>query len=597
MDGVAGLARALLAGQPLRSGVVALLLLVSAVTETFSVALIIPLLHLAGLGHGGPSPVRDAVDGAAEALGLGLTGPVLLGAFVLLVALRSATGWQREMQAAALRLEFVDRRRERLSTVIAETAWPVLLRRRRSDLLHLLTHDVNRTGQGAMHIVQGSVAATFALAQIALAAAISPSVTFGMALGGGVLVAASRPLVRRSRTLGDQQTMDGRRTYAAMAELLGGLKLAKSESTEARHLRDITAAVARMRRRQLAVVRANAAARVVFDVGAAGMIAAIAWLAVGGAGLGTPELAVMAVIAARVLPRLRRFHQHVQQLAHALPAWLHLTATENELHAAAEPLTEPDAEPMRLGAELTVRGVSFSYADPSGAPLPLESVDLTIPAHQFVAVTGPSGGGKTTLADLLTGLLAPVAGVIEVDGVALTGSRRRRWRRSVACVPQDPQLFPETIRANLLRAAPEAPEEELWRALRLAAAADFVAALPEGLDTLAGDGGARLSGGQRQRIALARALLRRPALLVLDEATGQLDDAAERQVAASLRSLRTRMTIVAVSHRPALLAAADHTVLLEAGRIAGAGTRREPTPGPGSEDTRAVRGRPLRERP
>ena len=580
LDGAAGLARALLADRPRLSVLAALLLLVSAVTETFSIALIIPLLHLAGLGGavGAASPIRDAVGSVAEALGVELTWPLLLCTFVVLAALRSATAWQRELHVATMRHEFTDGFRERLSTAAAEAAWPLVVRRRQSDLLHALTQDVSRAGQGAMLLIQGSVTATFALAQVALAFAISPPVTFGMVLVGGVLVAATRPLVRRSRALGHHLTMGGRAMHAAMAELLGGLKLAKSEGGEARHVRDVTAAIADMRHRQLAFVRTNAAARAVFDVGVAAGVAAVAWVAVGRSGLGAPELLAIVLIAARVLPGLRRLQQHAQQLAHVLPAWLHATEMERELSAAVEPSADAGAGPMALSRELTLRGVSFSYEDPSTGPLALANVGLAIPAHQLIAVSGPSGAGKTTLADLLTGLLVPDTGAIEVDGAPLTGVGRRHWRRSVAYVPQDPQLVHDTIRANLLRAQPAVPEEELWRALRSAAAADFVAALPDGLDTIVGDRGARLSGGERQRIVLARALLRRPELLVLDEATGQLDAAAEQQVATSLRSLRTRMTIVAVTHRPALLEVADRVVLLMAGRVAATGTPRELAP-------------------
>ena len=185
LAGAGRLACALLAHSPRRAALVAALLLVSAVTDTFSIALIIPLLHLAGLdgGDGAASPVRDAVARAAEALGVELTWPLLLGAFVVLAALRSATAWQREMHTAAMRHGFTDGLRERVATAAAEAAWPLLVRWRQSDLLHTLTQDVSRAGQGAMLLVQGSVTATFALAQVALAFAISPPVTTGMLLG------------------------------------------------------------------------------------------------------------------------------------------------------------------------------------------------------------------------------------------------------------------------------------------------------------------------------------------------------------------------------------------------------------------------------
>ena len=495
LEGAGRLARALLAHRPRRSALAIALLLVSAVTETFGIALIIPLLYLAGMGgaEGTASPVRAAAARLAEALGVGLSLPTLLAAFVLLAALRSAVAWRREMHVAAMRHAFVDRLRERLYTATAEAAWPALVRRRRSDLLHALTHDINRAGQGAMLVIQGSVAATFALAQVALAAAISPPVTAGMMLAGAVLLTAARPLVRRSRTLGDRLTADGRVTHAAMAEFLGGLKLAKSEGTEARHVRDFTAAVADMRRGRLASVRANAAARAVLNVGAAAAIAALVWLAVRYAGLGTPEVLVMALIAVRILPGTQRLQELAQQLAHTLPAWLHAAELERELRRAVEPPANPAAGPMSLRRELTVRGASFSYGGPAAGPPALADVDLTLPAYRLVVVTGPSGAGKTTLVDLLAGLLAPDSGTVQVDSVRLDGGARRRWRCSVACVPQEPYLFHDTIRANLLRGQPEAPEAELWRVLRLAVA-DFVADLPDGLDTIVGDRGARLSG-------------------------------------------------------------------------------------------------------
>ena len=570
--GAGRLARALFASAPQRSGIAAGLLLAATVTETFGIALLIPLLYAAGLEgapDGGASAIREAAARGAQAVGLEPTLPVLLGAFVLLAGLRSAVAWQRDVQLTALRLEFVDALRERLYTSTAAAAWPLLVRRRSSDLLHVLTHDVGRAGQGAIHLVQGSVGAVLAVAQAALAVAISPPLAFGILLVAGGLLVAAGPLVARSRELGDRLTAGGRAAHAAMTEFLGGLKLAKSEATEARHVRDFTRAFADMRRRQLNFTRTRVAARALFNVGAVAALAALVWVGVRSAGLHLPELAVMALIAGRLLPLLLRLQQDAQQLAHVLPGWLHAIETEEALRRAAEAPAGPEPPPLPLARELTVSGVRFSYAGPSSSDPPaLAGVDLSIPARRLVAVTGPSGAGKTTLADLLLGLIEPDAGEVRVDGVALCGPARRRWRRSVAYVPQDPHLFHETLRTNLLRARPDATDAELRQALRQAAADGFVAALPEGLETVAGDRGARLSGGQRQRIVLARALLREPTLLLLDEATSHLDTRTELRIIKTLRSLRSRTTIVAVTHQAALLEAADQVVRLENGRVA-----------------------------
>ena len=179
-----------------------------------------------------------------------------------------------------------------------------------------------------MQVIQGSVTVIFALAQAALAAAISLPVTAGMLLGGGMLLAGGRSLVPRSRGLGRRLTAGGRGMHATMTGFLGGLKQAKSDAAEVRHVGDFAGALAEMRRHQLAFTRVNAAAQAVFQAGGAAALAALVWLAVRHTGLSAPELLVMTLIATRVLPALQRLLQQGQQLAHALPAWLHAIEME-----------------------------------------------------------------------------------------------------------------------------------------------------------------------------------------------------------------------------------------------------------------------------
>jgi ATP-binding cassette subfamily C protein len=260
--------------------------------------------------------------------------------------------------------------------------------------------------------------------------------------------------------------------------------------------------------------------------------------------------------------------QALQIYVNALPAVHHLNELEASCRAAAEPPQKPGpAIPLRDRIQLD--SVTFGYGD--GERSVVRDLDLTIAAGTTVAVVGSSGAGKTTIADLIIGLVEPRRGHVSIDNAPLTPGLRERWCHSIGYVPQDPFLFHDTIRANLLWAVPDATESEMKRALAHAAA-DFVEELPDGLETVVGDRGMRLSGGERQRIALARALLRRPSVLVLDEATSALDSHNEVRIFEAIEQLHGTMTIVIITHRLSTVARADAIHVIEEGRVVQTGS-------------------------
>jgi ATP-binding cassette subfamily C protein len=253
-----------------------------------------------------------------------------------------------------------------------------------------------------------------------------------------------------------------------------------------------------------------------------------------------------------------------------LPAFAAATNLNKRCLNAQEKTPDAIKDPVQLERDLVFHNVSFHYNNGPDA-FALSDLNLIIPAQSMTAVVGPSGAGKTTLADLLMGLLTPEHGDILVDGRPLGGERLHAWRQAIGYVPQETFLFHDTIRANLLWARPEASEEELWSVLRLASADRFVTQMPTGLNTVIGDRGIRLSGGERQRIALARALLRKPTLLVLDEATSALDTENERSIQRAIEQLQGKMTIVVIAHRLSTVRWVDRIIVLEEGRVVEAG--------------------------
>lgn len=222
----------------------------------------------------------------------------------------------------------------------------------------------------------------------------------------------------------------------------------------------------------------------------------------------------------------------------------------------------------RLESEIAFRNVSFRY---EGSQPIVANLDLVIPQGRFTYLIGPSGAGKSTLLDLLLRLQRPTGGSIVAGGRDISEFNLLQWRRQFGYVSQDAALFNGSIRMNLLLAKPDASEEQVHTACRLAGAHDFIQGFPEGYDTLVGDRGHTVSGGQRKRIAIARALITRPAVLILDEATTSFEQSLERDMIRSLKEAMPELTAIQVTHRLQSVVDADWVIAMQAGRIVACG--------------------------
>lgn len=235
------------------------------------------------------------------------------------------------------------------------------------------------------------------------------------------------------------------------------------------------------------------------------------------------------------------------------------------------PPRKRDKGRLGFGDELRLDDVTFTY---EGAHQPaLREIDLAVRPGEQIGICGPTGGGKTTLVDLMTGLLSPTSGRITVDGVEMS-EHVRSWQRNLGVVPQMVFLLDDTLRRNIALGLPDhqIDDEALNRAVDLAQLREFVASLPDGLDATVGERGVRVSGGQRQRVAIARALYTDPSVLVFDEGTSALDNATEAEIMASIERLRGDHTIVLIAHRLSTVASSDRVFFVEGGRITGEGS-------------------------
>lgn len=534
------------------------LMVLGAGLEGIGLALLVPMLE--SLNRTGSSwrPLGLASFGVTTAL------PALLGVFVLLITLRAIVIRQRDLTLLRLRLDFIDHLRLQLQRALAGADWRFLNHLNHAEVTQVLVADLARINQGTQFLMQGLGSITMGLAGIVVAMSISPELTL-LALA---LAAVASLLMRRrlgaAMRMGTALSQANRRFFASLADFLGGLKIIKASATEQRHIARFEHDASSLQDQQLAFAASQSNTRALFEVATAITLAGLLWGASSLLHLAVAQLLIIVAVFARLLPMVRDWSQQFQQLMHMLPAFDDYEQWLARCQAAAEEAPEHTGRTLPLGQCLSLHGVHYQHGHSARG---LHGVTLTMRAFQTTALVGPSGAGKTTLVDLVLGLLTPTAGQISVDGTPLTGQAQAAWRRSTAYVPQDAFLFPDSIRQNLTLFQPNADDDALWQALAQAAAADFVKALPHGLDTIVGERGATLSGGERQRLALARALLGRPQLLVLDEATSHLDTENEQRIQAALSSLHGQVTILLVAHRLSTVRHADQIVVMEEGHV------------------------------
>ena len=285
-----------------------------------------------------------------------------------------------------------------------------------------------------------------------------------------------------------------------------------------------------------------------------------------------PTLGVIALATMRLLPSLQQIYFGMVTIRSAGPI-LDAIVADFAASPPETPAIAPNSPPMKLERKLELEQVSFLY-ESADRPT-LREVDLTIPARTTVGIVGGTGAGKTTLVDLILGLLTPAAGTIRVDGTALTAENLRSWQRSIAYVPQTIFLTDDTIAANIAFGVPkdEIDMAAVEHAAKVAALHDFIISdLPLGYDARVGERGVRLSGGQRQRIGIARAMYRDPTLLIMDEATSALDNVTEREVMGAVQRIRGDKTVILIAHRLSTVRACDTIFLMERGRLLAQGS-------------------------
>ena len=546
--------------------VVTTITLVAVGLDAFSTALLLPLLHLVERGASGlgtaelPRAVVLLVT-AIDRMGLRVSVLTLLATVLALNILRSAVTYLRMRYRAYLKARAEVSHRARLFDGILHARLDFVEGRGQGALVNSLIFEAQGTGNLIFSLTamlgHGIMLVLFALLAVVISVPLAAIALVTLAL----LYVTNRAQLRASQTLGEQIARRNERFSTHLLDRLGDLRSVKINATE-RIERDelvrVADAVGAAEQERHAVQGLSQAKIEMISVAA--LVGVMAMTALPGA-VTLPSIMVVGLLLIRMVPVSTQFVNALQNVHAYASGFRNVIRILEQLAEHREPEGGPGIF-RGVREEITVDGVSFRYGP--DAQSVLHGVSASLVAGRLNVIAGPSGAGKSTLLDVLMGLREPTEGRILIDGAPLDAFTRRSFRAKASYLPQKGALFRGTLRDNVVCGGLDVEAERVAEALTASQASDFVNGRTKGLDTLVGDGFEGLSVGQMQRILLARALVRRPDVLFLDEPTAALDADTARKLIETLQDLaRRRCTVVAASHDPLLIAAADHVIRLD----------------------------------
>ncbi len=449
--------------------------------------------------------------------------------------------------------------------------------RRFGDLLSRISGDVNKTLDAVLRSISGLLRDPLeAVAFLVVAAVIAWKPTVALLVAVPIIVVPVQILGRKIRKRSTQSLESLGNSVQVLTQMFQGIRTVKAFRSEDRELdryRDINESYFAKSMRMVRSMALADAWGVLFSIGGAALAMGLVGLAHVTWGIFTDNGAMLGFFIAMstALQRMRHMTRVMTELEEAVGASSRLSALLEEQVDVA--LAEHPIPLTGLGTGIRMQGVSFTH--PEGERPAIRDLDLEIRPGETLAIVGPSAAGKSTFVDLLCRFVDPDAGRITVDGIDLRQASLDDWTSLYALVDQTPFLFHASIAENLRYARPEATDAELEVAARAAQIHSTIAGLPAGYATNVADQGTRLSGGQLQRITIARALLRDAPLLILDEATSNLDAETEKRVQQALDALMEQRTVIIIAHRLVTIQDADRIAVLDQGRLVELGTHEE----------------------
>lgn len=546
-------------------------MIISGVTSGAGILLLIPLLSLIGIidsGTIGSNIIGDNLDFLKQ-MPENIQLMIMLVVYVLLLTFQAL--FSRKM--AVLNVEivqgYVRHLRVELYARTVNVEWSSIISKNKSDITNTFAVEIGRIASGSVIFLRIISELVLFFVQMAIAFYISPPLTAFVMICGIVLSVLMRSTLSESKKLGSKIQAANKKLLFEISEQLNGIKEVKSYGIEEAQISSFSQICSKVKDNLLRFTRLQSRPQILYKTGAAVIISVIFYLMVTFFKIEPSSMLIILYIFSRVWPTFSSFQGNMQNILVTIPSYISYKELLNEFAENEDKEKGSDQEstaPIVIEKQIRFDHVNFAYRVDEGS-FRLDDLSLTLPANKMTAIVGKSGAGKSTIIDLLMMFLKPRSGRILADETEINTSVEKSWRKQIAYVPQDPFLMNGTIRENLTRFNPGAGDDAIKEAMEMAAAWEFTSKFPEGLNTQIGDRGIKLSGGEKQRIVLARALLRKPSILVLDEATSSLDNESEFAIQQAIGKLRGSLTLIVIAHRLSTVKNADQMLVIEDGKV------------------------------
>jgi ABC-type multidrug transport system fused ATPase/permease subunit len=554
---------------------------VSAILEGIGINAVIPLLSFfMGDGPHAPDLISQTIRSLFAIFSIPFSFRYLLGFILVLFILRAfvlaifgyVKGW--------ISIDYLCEESEDMLSHTLRASWPFLLKQKLGNLHNTLIRDIQRS----MALLEGfaQVMQSFGgfLMYFLVAINISPTITLYTLGGGAGLFLVARPLLRRSRIAANEAISYEKAFSQFLSEHVIGMKSVKAAGAERRALVSGYGILRSLRALSLRLVLIRAGSGSLFQPFSLIFIIVIFAISYSSPSFSIISFAATLYLIQKIFTYLESGQVALHNVVELVPYATNLSTFKAQLRNNREEVKEGKAR-FSFERDLTFQNVSFAYNNGSETTT-LTDVSFTINRGETVGLIGPSGAGKTTVADLLLRLFEPTGGQILLDDVPTADIGVSEWRGHIGYVSQDIFLLNDTVAENIRFYDKHLTQKDIETAAKQANIYDFVMSLPNGFNTVVGDRGAFLSGGQRQRVVLARALARKPQLLILDEATSALDTESERLIQESIRALHGDVTVFVIAHRLSTIESVDTLMVLEEGRVTEIGTPQELAQNPDS---------------